>query len=76
MCEKRLFREINEAFGELNREVDEIELKHVNYLFEDSKLEIVDYMQYFGISIDREYNESKGYHKQTKTKEDYMALIP
>ena len=40
------------------------------------ELEIVDYMQYFGISIDRDYNETKGNHKQTKTKEDYMALIP
>ena len=58
-CEKNLYRAFSDGLPEINTRVSKVELLNEESFVDNTSMEIIDFNQTFGVSIDREENRVK-----------------
>lgn len=74
MCEPNLFREFNAGFQKLNFEVKDIELLNSDDFIFD--IQVLDFQQYFGASINREDNRLRALRRIPSKRKNFDAFMP
>jgi hypothetical protein len=80
-CERNLYRSAIEGMQELIAEVDSIEILNEDNFPNNIKMDIIDFKQTFGVSIDREWNATRGVRSfkplfWNRNKENFEIFMP